>query len=536
MALLSVRDLEIRAVSGESSRHGPIIVDRVSFELEPGRVLGLIGESGAGKSTIGLAAIGHQREGLKITGGSIAFRGAEIGAMSPAELRDFQGSSVAYVAQSAAAAFNPAQTLMSQIIEASLWHGKLGRREAIARATELFGLLALPDPASFGDRYPHQASGGQLQRAMTALALCRKPDLIVFDEPTTALDVTTQIEVLVAMKQAVKVTGTAALYISHDLAVVAQIADDILVLRQGKTVEIGSADQIVNRPVQPYTRELVAVRQAQRAGATETASDLLKIEHLDAAYGASKVLHDVSLVVGRGRTLAVVGESGSGKSTLARAIMGLLPPSRGSLAFDGRPLDPALGRRSKEALRKIQIVNQIPDTSLNPRHRIGEIVGRPLTLYFGFRGAARRTKVLSLLEEMELPASLVDRFPAELSGGQKQRVCIARALAAEPELIVCDEPTSALDPLVAAGVLALMARLQAERAVSYLFITHDIAIVEAIADTVAVMHQGRIVCSGPKETVLSPPFDDYTDRLLKAVPRLEIGWLEGYRLARSSLA
>ncbi|WP_294642932.1 ABC transporter ATP-binding protein [uncultured Aureimonas sp.] len=530
--LLRIRDLTIRPRDPAAAP----VVEGVSLTLEEGRVLGLIGESGAGKSTLGLAALGHRREGLRQTGGEVLIRGRDLGALGEAALRAFQGRSVAYVAQSASAAFNPARRLGDQVIEASVFHKVMTRPDAVARAKALFALLALPDPETFGAKYPHQASGGQLQRAMTAMALCGRPDLIVFDEPTTALDVTTQIEVLTAIRHAVRSTGTAALYISHDLAVVAQIADDILVLRNGRMIEAGPARAIIERPAEAYTRALVATRGGADAAPRATTEPVLRMEGLAASYAGQRVLDDVTLDLPRGRTLALVGESGSGKSTLARVLTGLLPPDAGQVLFEGRALPPLLAARPKDTLRRMQMIHQLPDVALNPRQRVGEIVGRPLTFYFGLRGADARRRVERLFEEIELSPSLLDRFPSELSGGQKQRVCIARALAADPDVLVCDEPTSALDPLVADGVLELLARVQAERAVSLLFITHDLAIVERIADTVAVLRQGRIVRQGPKDRVLSPPFDPYTERLVASVPRMEIGWLDRHQGERPAVS
>ena len=441
-------------------------------------------------------------------------------------MRDIRGHRVTYVAQSAAAAFNPARTIGDQVGEAAVRHGLMNRRDATARATELFGLLGLPSPETFGDRYPHQVSGGQLQRAMTAMALCPQPDLIVFDEPTTALDVTTQIDVLAAIKRAIDETHTAALYITHDLAVVAQIADDIMVLRHGKTVEYGSARQIIEAPKEDYTSRLVSIRKTFKPAALDQSQSLLSVQHVDAAYGRIKILHDVTLHVPPGQTLAVVGESGSGKSTLARVVTGLLPASQGLIVFDGKALAANVRNRSREELRQLQMIYQMADVAMNPRQTIRSIIGRPLQFYFGIRGAEKTRRVEELLDQIEIRRDMIDRYPAELSGGQKQRVCIARALAATPKLIICDEPTSALDPLVADGILKLLMKLQADTHVSYLFITHDIATVRAIADSIAVMYRGRLVRFGPKDQVLSPPFDDYTDLLLSSVPEMEIGWLE----------
>ncbi|NTI19288.1 ABC transporter ATP-binding protein [Agrobacterium rhizogenes] len=527
--LLSVRDLKIEATSyppGEPPKR-VTIVDRVSFDLKKGKVLGLIGESGAGKSTIGLSALAYGRGGAEITGGQVLLDGVDILPLGKSGIRKIRGARVCYVAQSAAAAFNPAHKLGEQVIEASVKHGLMTKDEAKKRALYLFQVLGLPNPETFGDRFPHQVSGGQLQRAMTAMALCSNPELIVFDEPTTALDVTTQIDVLAAIKHAIEETHTAALYITHDLAVVAQISDDIMVLRYGKTVEYGTVQQIIEAPREDYTRALVNVRQTAREEAKDQSDTLLKVENVSAQYSNGfKVLHDVSLRVPKGQTLAIVGESGSGKSTLARVITGLLPPTDGGISFDGKPLTPALKNRSRDELRRIQLIYQMADTAMNPRQTVRDIIGRPLSFYYGLRGVAKTARVKELLEQIEMSNGFIDRYPAELSGGQKQRVAIARALAAKPELILCDEPTSALDPLVAEGILKLLMRLQAEAQLSYIFITHDIAIVRAIADSVAVMHRGKLVRFGPKSKVLSPPFDDYTDLLLKSVPEMEIGWLE----------
>ncbi|MBY5368263.1 ABC transporter ATP-binding protein [Rhizobium laguerreae] len=527
--LLSVRNLKIEATSyppGEPPKR-VTIVDGVSFDLKKGKVLGLIGESGAGKSTIGLSALAYGRGGAEITGGEVRLDGADILALGKNGIRKIRGARVCYVAQSAAAAFNPAHRLGDQVIEASVKHGLMSKEEARKRALYLFGVLGLPSPETFGERFPHQVSGGQLQRAMTAMALCSNPELIVFDEPTTALDVTTQIDVLAAIKHAIEETHTAALYITHDLAVVAQISDDIMVLRYGKQVEYGSVQQIIEAPREDYTRALVNVRQAYREEAADQSAALLKVDNVSAEYSNGfKVLHDVTLHVPKGQTLAVVGESGSGKSTLARVITGLLPPSSGRIVFDGKPLMPGLKSRPNDDLRRIQLIYQMADTAMNPRQTVRDIIGRPLTFYYGLRGAEKTARVKELLDQIEMGKGFVDRYPAELSGGQKQRVAIARALAAKPELILCDEPTSALDPLVAEGILKLLLRLQEEEQLSYVFITHDIAIVRAIADSVAVMHRGKLVRFGPKSTALSPPFDDYTDLLLKSVPEMKIGWLE----------
>ena len=527
--LLEIRNLRIEATAyppGEAPRN-LVLVDDVSVAVQKGRVLGLIGESGAGKSTIGLSAMAYGRDGVRLTGGQVMLNGRDIRAADAGGLRALRGREVTYVAQSAAAAFNPAKRLMEQVIEASLHHKLMDRPTAEARAIDLFRTLCLPNPETFGSRYPHQVSGGQLQRAMTAMALCPRPDLVIFDEPTTALDVTTQIDVLAAIKDAIRDTGVAALYITHDLAVVAQVADDILVLRGGKKVEYGPTDQIIHRPAQVYTRALVSVRSIDHVEKPD-AAPILSVAGVTARYRGTNfdVLKAVTVDLPPGQTLAVVGESGSGKSTLARVITGLLPATAGRITFAGRVLSADLASRTRNDLRELQMIYQMADTAMNPRQTVGTIIGRPLEFYFGLKGAAKRARVQELLDQIEMGAGYLDRYPAELSGGQKQRVCIARALAAKPRLIICDEVTSALDPLVADGILKLLLELQAREGVAYLFITHDLATVKAIADRIAVMYRGSVVRYGSKTDVLTPPFDDYTDLLLSSVPEMQVGWLE----------
>ena len=527
--LLDIKNLKIEATvypPGEDP-HDITIVEGVSVRLEGGKVLGLIGESGAGKSTIGLSAMAYGRGGVRITGGEVTLNGRDILKLGPKGLRALRGREVTYVAQSAAASFNPAKRLMEQVIEATLKHGLCSRSEAEARAIKLFRKLGLPNPETIGNRYPHQVSGGQLQRVMTAMALCPEPSLVIFDEPTTALDVTTQIDVLAAIKEAIRDTGVAALYITHDLAVVAQVSDHILVLRNGNKVEYGPVKQIIEDPHEDYTRALVSVRSIDH-DEKQPAEPVLRVDNVTARYKGTNfdVLSDVTVSVAPGQTLAIVGESGSGKSTLARAITGLLPPSSGRISFAGRTLTPDLKSRSKDDLRELQMIYQMADVAMNPRQTVGTIIGRPLEFYFGMRGEEKRKRVQELLDQIEMGKGYIDRYPAELSGGQKQRVCIARALAAKPKLIICDEVTSALDPLVADGILKLLLELQAQEGVAYLFITHDLATVKAIADSIAVMYRGKVVRYGPKTQVLEPPFDDYTDLLLSSVPEMRLGWLE----------
>ena len=525
--LLTVRDLKIE---GRSEQIWNEIVHGVDFDLRRGEVLGLIGESGAGKSTIGLASMGFTRDGCRISGGSVKFDGIELTTATMPVRRGLRGKRIAYVAQSAAASFNPAHRLIDQYSEAPVHHGVMSKSEAESDAVELYRRLQLPNPDEIGFRYPHQVSGGQLQRAMTAMAMACRPDLIVFDEPTTALDVTTQIEVLAAIRDAVEQFGTAAIYITHDLAVVAQMADRILVLLKGDPVEEADTRTMLEAPKEDYTKSLWAVRSFKRDEkplAPESETPVISVQNVTAAYGTLKVLYDVSFDIHRGRTVAVVGESGSGKSTTARCITGLLPPLEGKILSNGEELPADYRKRNKNQLRQAQMIYQMADTALNPKQRIREIVGRPVEFYMGLKGKQKTERIRALLDEIELePDQFIDRLPSELSGGQKQRIGIARALAAEPEFIICDEVTSALDQLVAEGILKLLAKLQDEFNLAYMFITHDLATVRSIADEVVVMKEGRVVEAGPKTQMFTPPHHAYTDLLLSSVPEMDPDWLD----------
>ena len=537
--LLEVDDLKISARRDDDSLLP--IVKGVSFSVARGEVVALIGESGSGKTTIALSALGYTKPGLEFAGGEVRLEGEDVITMGSDQLRSLRGQRVAYLAQSAAATFNPALTIGEQVTESCVLHGILNQEQATERAETLYRALELPDPDRLGRRYPHQVSGGQLQRLMAAMALCGKPDLLVLDEPTTALDVTTQIEVLKAFKSVIKQEGSAAIYVTHDLSVVAQIADHIVVLYAGEVQEHGSAEQVVNQPGHDYTRRLMhAVRPPPAAGQGDESlgehtreSPALQVKDITAGYGrkhngmpAITVLRDVNVSIERGHTVGVIGESGCGKSTLARVMAGLLPAAQGQVLLDGDELQPALQKRKRSELQKIQFVFQMADTALNPRQRIDHILGRPLGFYLGLKGQEKRRRILELLDMVELPQDFAGRYPEELSGGQKQRVNLARALAASPEVLLCDEVISALDSIVGANVIELLKRLRKQTGVSFVFISHDLSTIASFADEIVVLYAGRVVEQGTADHVLSPPYHPYTRLLISSVPELRVGWLE----------
>ncbi|MBB4611966.1 ABC transporter ATP-binding protein [Novosphingobium taihuense] len=519
-AHVSVRNLRI--VAGSKA-----IVDGVSFEIARGKVLALIGESGSGKTTIALALMGHSRFGATISG-EVLLGETRVDQLDEAGLQALRGRRVAYVAQSAASAFNPSRTIMSQVTEPLLVHRLASKADAEVRAVDLFRALALPFPESIGARYPHQLSGGQLQRLMAAMALITRPELVILDEPTTALDVTTQVEVLKAFKAAIASVGATAIYVSHDLAVVAQMADQILVLNQGRTKEQGAAEQILHAPTDDYTRTLMAAASpTERSAPAVVAGDaLLKVEGVHAAYGRLPVLHDISLQLARGATLGVIGESGSGKSTLARVIAGLLPRSAGSVRLGGEELPKGIDGRSREQFRRVQLVFQNADTALNPVHTVGQTLARPLAFYHGLKGAEAKAEVARLLDMIRLPADLATRNVRQLSGGQKQRVNLARALAARPDVLLCDEVTSALDTVVGAAILELIDELRRELGIATVFISHDISTVRAFCDQVLVLYGGTAVEQADAAAFARGVHHPYTDLLMHSVPEMRAGWLE----------
>lgn len=536
-AVLTIDGLTIRAAAT-----GAEVVKAVSLSIAPGEVVALIGESGSGKSTVCLSALGHVRPGLEVVHGTVRLGDTELLSAAPETLRVLRGRRVAYVAQSASASFNPSLTVGAQVTEPARVHGVQSAEEAGRRARELYAALGLPDIEHIGERYPHQVSGGQLQRLMAAMAFSCGPELLVLDEPTTALDVTTQISVLMTFKEAIRSRGAAALYVTHDLAVVAQLADRILVMKDGCVLEQGPTRRIVESATHPYTRALIEahrhwvpghVAAKASASASTQSAPLLSVTGLSAGYGDSKngkppalAVDSADLTLEPASVLGIVGESGSGKSTLARSIAGLLPPCAGSISLAGRALGAAVADRSKDDLRRIQIVFQSPDVSLNPAQSIGDILGRPLAFYFGTRGAEQGREVARLLDMVQLPDSFATRRPHELSGGQKQRVNLARALAARPDVILCDEITSALDTIVTRSIIELLQDLKTAHKLAFAFISHDISTVASFSDQIVVMHRGRIVERGPTDRVLNAPREAYTQVLVSSVPQLRIGWLE----------
>ncbi|ANL69536.1 dipeptide ABC transporter ATP-binding protein (plasmid) [Rhizobium phaseoli] len=536
--LVEIRDLKVEAKT-DSGRIVEIIRG-VSFEVAEGEIVALIGESGSGKTTIALTLMGHARAGCRISGGSVVLAGQDMASLPERKRANIRGTVVSYVPQSAAAAFNPSQTIMEQVIEIARIHDLMPAEEARTRAVSLFKALSLPDPETIGSRYPHQVSGGQLQRLSAAMALIGDPKLVIFDEPTTALDVTTQIEVLRAFKSVMHNGRIGGVYVSHDLAVVAQIADRIVVLKGGEVQEIGSTEQILSRPQHPYTKELLgAFKPEARAKSPDKQQSkaILQVQDLIAGYGPIqadgtplvKALKSVSVEVESGCNLGIIGESGCGKSTLARTIAGIIPATAGKITFNGQTLAPAAGARTREQLRELQIVFQYADTALNPAKSISDILGRPLAFYHGMTGEKREKRIDELLDMVRLPRALKHRRPSELSGGQKQRVNFARALAAEPKLILCDEVTSALDTVVAAAVIDLLKELQRELSLSYIFISHDLSVVEAICDEVAVMYAGEKIEQLPPSAMSSSASHPYSQLLFSSVPKLDPAWLDGLK-------
>ncbi|WP_430249264.1 ABC transporter ATP-binding protein [Neorhizobium sp. DAR64860/K0K1] len=533
--LVKVEDLRVTATA-DSGRKIEILKG-VSFDVRRGEVLALIGESGSGKTTIALSLLAYARSGCHFSGGRVLLDGVDLIALDENARRKLRGNTVSYVPQSAAASFNPSKKIMDQVVEVAEIHGIMDKAAARKKAIGLFRSLSLPSPETIGDRYPHQVSGGQLQRLAAAMALLGDPELVVFDEPTTALDVTTQIEVLKAFKAAILDRGMTGVYVSHDLAVVAQISDRIIVLKDGEVQEAGETEQIVGAPAHPYTQALISAFEpveAEAAGSRPANSVVLEMRDVVAGYGPVNsdgrpqivAVDGVSLTLQRGHSLGVIGESGCGKSTLLRVAAGLLPAAAGACILDSKELRPQVSARSKDELRKMQIVFQLADTALNPAQTVGNIIGRPLTFYHGMKGEARDKRVIELLDMVRIPAQFRHRLPRELSGGQRQRINLARALAAKPDVLLCDEITSALDTVVAAKVLELLKELQRELHLSYLFVSHDIHTVQSLCDEVVVMFGGRKLETFAAAHLHAETRHPYTKLLASSLPTLDPTWLE----------
>jgi len=540
--LLRVQNLSVCVKDKKDNDHK--IVDNITFDINPGKVIALIGESGSGKTTISLSCMGYARPGCFITDGLVELGDENVLNKSLKELQTLRGKEITYVAQSAAASFNGAMTINSQVTEIPIITKSMSRDEALKKAEKLYKALELPNPSSIGSRYPHQVSGGQLQRLMAAMAMISDPKLLILDEPTTALDVTTQIEVLHSFKKLIKENNTAAIYVTHDLSLVAQIADHILVLKDGKQIEYGTTDQIINNPKEDYTKALIDAAHVMPDEINSPllnvlkAPPLLEVKDVTAGYGKNQeiiAVEDINLVIEPGETVGVIGESGSGKTTLGRLISGLMAPTTGEIFLSGQLLKNSVSRRSRHELRDIQFAFQMADVALNPRQKIGKILGRPMQFYRNISNKEMEYEVEKLLARVELPIEFLRRFPTELSGGQRQRINLARALAAKPKLIICDEITSALDTIVAQQILDLLGSLQDELGLSYLFITHNIATVAQISKKIAVMRSGQIIQQGYVEEVLTPPCHEYTQLLLNSVPEMRTDWLDTAVIERRDL-
>jgi peptide/nickel transport system ATP-binding protein len=585
VARLEVADLEIRI-----GRSGPDVVSDISFAVPAGQVLGLVGESGSGKTTVALALLGHARRGLHISRGDVRLDGIDLLRLQRADLRAARGARVAYVPQDPAAALNPTLRVGTQLKEALRVHpGAVEDPER--RVIEVLREARLDAAPELIRRYPHQLSGGQQQRVSLAMAFCCRPSLIVLDEPTTGLDVTTQRHVLDTVRSMCASYGVAAVYVSHDLAVVGGLVAEVAVMYAGRIVEIGPTAKVFGDPVHPYTKGLLAavpshgraeilagidgqpprpgrrrrgcsfaprctfaisdcrgeppppvliddrqvrcIRTAEVSSATapartaltalthEDIAPALSLRAVSASYGGTRVLSDVSLEVPPDSCVALVGESGSGKTTLARCIVGLHGNWAGEISFEGMLLPARLRDRTKQSLRRIQYVFQNPYTSLNPRKTVGQIVAQPLEQMLGLPYKERSERAARALEDVSLNSDFLSRYPDQLSGGERQRVAIARALVVEPRLLICDEVTSALDVSVQAVIVEELRRLQRDRHLAMLFITHNLALVRSIAQHAVVLRDGAVVESGPVEQVLERPADPYTARLIADVPRLE---------------
>ena len=507
----------------------PAAID-MNFNVEAGKVLAIVGESGSGKSTTAMGLMDLLASNARVAG-SVKVNGQEMIGAKKSLLRKTRGADVAYIFQEPMTALNPLYTIGFQIVETLRTHFDMGPQEAKTRAIELITMVEIPNPEGSFDKYPHQLSGGQRQRAMIAQSLACDPGLLIADEPTTALDVTVQAEILDLIRNLRDKLNSAILLITHDMGVVADLADDILVMKDGNTVEYGTADQIFNRPKHPYTQQLLAAVPKLGSVAVRTLKPelvglppVLKLENVSIEYPkkgrvpAFRAVTDFSLEIYPGEIVGLVGESGSGKTTVGRAAIGLLPIVEGTISVAGKSISKPTAQELREIRRHTGIVFQDPGSSLNPRLPIGESIGEPLLLSGDAKGAALDRRVEELLDSVELPRSYRNRYPHELSGGQRQRVGIARALALTPDLLIADEPTSALDVSVQARFLDLLQSLQDQLKFACLFISHDLAVVDILSHRIAVMQNGRLVEVGTRDQILKNPREEYTKRLISAVP------------------
>jgi peptide/nickel transport system ATP-binding protein len=600
--VLSFRDLSI----GFVSRAGQLlpVLRNIDLQIQRGETVGLVGESGSGKSTLALAAMGYLKAGLQVTGGSVHFGTHDMFGLSRSALEAVRGGKVALVPQNAGQSLTPTLRVGSQLLEAVALHSALPPAEHERRVMALLRQVRMPDPQAMAARYPHELSGGQQQRVAIAMALAGEPDVLLLDEPTTGLDVTTQAHILALLRDINRETRTAMVYVSHDLGAIARVCDRVVVLYAGEMVLAGSARQVLLTPAHPYARgllnsiprlsqtslpealpgrqplpgdvgdgcsfvercalaqpscrsgrpalqflpdgavtrclfhdrsdEMALTRPARatalRVGAGTTAA--LSLNQVAISYAQATVMQqllgrrpdvpntvaDITFSVGAGQTMGLVGESGSGKSSILKALAGLNPPIAGSMSMGADQfLAPHVDQRPPDHLRRVQMIFQNPDDSLNPRHTVAQILAQPLRLYFGLSEEALRQRSINLLERVRMGAHYLDRLPSQMSGGEKQRVAIARAFAAEPDIVLCDEVTSALDVSVQAAVLDLLNDLKRDKGTTYLFVSHDLAVVRVLADSVAVLYQGRLCEIGPAAEVYAAPFHPYTEVLLGAV-------------------
>ncbi|MCT1396697.1 ABC transporter ATP-binding protein [Microbacterium sp. p3-SID338] len=556
--LLSVEGLAVDFATMDGVVHA---VEGVDLEIRPGETVAIVGESGSGKSTTAMAIIGLLAGGGKVAAGSIKLDGRDISRASESELRSIRGRDIGLVPQDPMSNLNPVAKIGTQVAETLLAHGLATRQNVQSKVVEALTAAGLPDPERRAKQYPHEFSGGMRQRALIAIGLACKPRLLIADEPTSALDVTVQQTILDQIGEMTRELGTAVLLITHDLGLAAERAERVIVMHRGKVVEQGPARRILEDPQHPYTQSLVKaapsvavarlrpeafVRDASTGSATQedastgsathsesgslssSKGNIVEIENLTKVYPVRGkhedfvAVDDVSLAIPRGETVAIVGESGSGKTTTARMLLKVIEPTSGLIRYEGKDISTLSRAETKDFRQRVQPIFQDPYSSLNPMFTIERLIAEPLEFYKRGSGADRRKRVRQLLDDVALPQSMLRRYPSELSGGQRQRVAIARALALSPDLIVCDEPVSALDVLVQDQILRLLGDLQREYGLSYLFISHDLAVVRLISDYVCVMKDGKLVEAASSEEIFTNPRDPYTRRLLASIPGNEL--------------